>query len=495
MSYIISYAKDAVRRLLGRDQGSPRRKTHVSHQLEDDNLHFLIKHLGLFDSDWYLDFNPDVKASGQDALDHYLKTGWHEGRIPYSSFDVHAYQAITSSLEEQAKNPIINVIFHLKAGTLSHTDVARLYKSQLPGTFRIHHRYKQGVSICGYLRAEIGLGQAARNLTYSMDSCQIPLSLYDIPIPGLSSDIEFSSKCRAGIEHECALFVLPIESAPLIQLKRAAGRHTILYPYWELSRIPHACIKQLECCDEFWAPSTFISEMLKPLGKPVTLIPQPVKIPSQSSLIAYKRAGNILSVLTYFDVASYPARKNPMASIQAFQLAFKSEDDVRLIVKLRGDRPGSNIRRLLYLAAKHDSRIEIIDKTLGRIDIEKLVMECDVFLSLQRSEGFGFGPAEALAAAKPVITTCYGGVTDFINSDTAYPVGYNLVPVKHGEYPDWENQVWAEPNLDEAVEALQRIKANRDEAAIKGLTGRAWMITHHSIEAVGKLIRKNINFD
>jgi glycosyltransferase involved in cell wall biosynthesis len=45
-----------------------------------------------------------------------------------------------------------------------------------------------------------------------------------------------------------------------------------------------------------------------------------------------------------------------------------------------------------------------------------------VFLSLQRSEGFGRGMAEALQLGVDVITTAYGGNTDFCTGPLAHPV-------------------------------------------------------------------------
>ena len=111
---------------------------------------------------------------------------------------------------------------------------------------------------------------------------------------------------------------------------------------------------------------------------------------------------------------------------------------------------------------------------------------------LEDCDGTLTPPAEALASGKPVITTCYGGVTDFIHTDTAYPVGFNLVSVKRGEYPEWKNQVWADPIIADAVDALRFIRNNPNSAADKGRAGRAWMITHHSIEAVGKLMKEKL---
>lgn len=41
----------------------------------------------LFDAEWYLEQNPDVRASGRPAFEHYLSYGWSEGRWPNPIFD------------------------------------------------------------------------------------------------------------------------------------------------------------------------------------------------------------------------------------------------------------------------------------------------------------------------------------------------------------------------------------------------------------------------
>jgi GT2 family glycosyltransferase/glycosyltransferase involved in cell wall biosynthesis len=47
----------------------------------------------LFSADFYLDYNPDVRASGIDPLDHYMRYGWREGRSPNAFFDDGHYRA------------------------------------------------------------------------------------------------------------------------------------------------------------------------------------------------------------------------------------------------------------------------------------------------------------------------------------------------------------------------------------------------------------------
>lgn len=55
---------------------------HSLSYLADRRKVQLLEALGLFDSEWYLTTNPDVKDAGSDAASHYVKDGYREGRAP-----------------------------------------------------------------------------------------------------------------------------------------------------------------------------------------------------------------------------------------------------------------------------------------------------------------------------------------------------------------------------------------------------------------------------
>ena len=51
----------------------------------------LIKKSNLFDSEYYLANNEDVKKAKMDPIKHYLQFGWKEGRNPSAEFDGNEY--------------------------------------------------------------------------------------------------------------------------------------------------------------------------------------------------------------------------------------------------------------------------------------------------------------------------------------------------------------------------------------------------------------------
>jgi SAM-dependent methyltransferase len=72
----------------------------------------LISDSGLFDPAWYRAQNPDVAATGEDPLAHYLTTGSAEGRRPNSLFDPAWYRAQNPDVVAAAMDPLVHYITH-----------------------------------------------------------------------------------------------------------------------------------------------------------------------------------------------------------------------------------------------------------------------------------------------------------------------------------------------------------------------------------------------
>jgi hypothetical protein len=65
---------------------------------------------GLFDTEWYLEKNADVRASGLDAVTHYLKYGAQEGRSPSPSFDGNLYLSNNPDAADARMNPLLHYV-------------------------------------------------------------------------------------------------------------------------------------------------------------------------------------------------------------------------------------------------------------------------------------------------------------------------------------------------------------------------------------------------
>ena len=195
-----------------------------------------------------------------------------------------------------------------------------------------------------------------------------------------------------------------------------------------------------------------------------------------------------------FDFRSYVARKNPYAAIAAFKAAFPDpRSGVILLLKTLGcqDRPNELKKLREYIGL--EKRIIIQDIEYAAVEMASLVNLYNCYVSLHRSEGFGRGPAEAMLLNKPVIATAYSGNMDYMTEQNSCLVEYKLIPVQAGQYPGFENQVWADPSVDHAAYWMGRIAGDSTLAASLGNQASLAIERLYSPEVVGKLLMGHIN--
>lgn len=75
----------------------------------------LLEESPLFDVEWYLARYPDVAASDQDPIGHYLDFGWREGRNPSARFSTRKYLRANEDVAAQGLNPLVHYIEHGQA--------------------------------------------------------------------------------------------------------------------------------------------------------------------------------------------------------------------------------------------------------------------------------------------------------------------------------------------------------------------------------------------
>ena len=68
----------------------------------------LISKSKYFDEKWYLKTYPDVKQSGQNPVEHYVRYGWKEGRNPGADFNTNVYLEINADVKQAGMNPLLH---------------------------------------------------------------------------------------------------------------------------------------------------------------------------------------------------------------------------------------------------------------------------------------------------------------------------------------------------------------------------------------------------
>lgn len=326
------------------------------------------------------------------------------------------------------------------------------------------------IALVGHPYAPIGMGEHIRCVFRSFRSVGVSPGIVDIyglnqaePDAQLELTPYVTPKLRTlnifhinGDEVDQALATLAYRPAP-------SQSYNVIYPAWELSKYPDVWVRELERFDEIWAPSYFIKKSIEPKVH-TKVIHMPLACEVILSYFLDRRVfgipENSFAYLFFFDLRSYAARKNPNSVLMAFRkmLAKKPYAKCVLVLKVNGaDVAPEAYSKLRSNINELEGKVILIDKTLTDNEVKNLIRCTDCFVSLHRSEGFGRGLAEAMFLGKPVICTGYSGNMDFTCPDTALLVDYKLIPVSNGEYPHWEGQVWAEPDVDQASQHMIKV--------------------------------------
>ena len=376
--------------------------------------------------------------------------------------------------------------------------IARHYLGQISVT-----NLGKDVCVIGYLKAQTGVGHAGRMVASSLRDAGVKTQSYNVinvkaPQASTTVDELLTSKIDASIQIYNINADRLGEVRDRLKRKTSNGAYKINMPFWELSRFPSAWVKNYHGINEVWAASRFIQAALQTvLPLPVIWLPPAVtltqflprnrsyfKLPEHTFLFHYN-----------FDFSSFATRKNPQAAIAAYRLAFRNKHTTiptALVIKTRGyDPKGKALARLKEFTADEPD-IYILNREMTYDETLALMNCCDCYVSLHRSEGFGYTLAEAMLLEKPVIATDYSGTKDFINSDTGFPVQSSLIPVGENEYPFWQNQTWAEPEIDRAAWLMRQIITDETTTRAIARRGKAKILTDYSGQATGKRLKKRL---
>ncbi len=262
---------------------------------------------------------------------------------------------------------------------------------------------------------------------------------------------------------------------------------------WELEDVPEAHRLAGQVLDEIWAPTRFVQRIYEQaFDIPVTWVGKGFDLPAPAPFDPARlgiRPDQPFFLLS-FDLHSSVARKNPLAAVLAFQMAFEGDPDARLVIKTSkppknhwGD-PEQQMSIIKKLMAR-DSRIILFQEHLPFAEYLGLISATTALISPHRSEGFGYVPAYAMALGTPVIATDYAGTQDFCTAETACVVPWRRRLVRPGEpiYP-LENAFWAEIDHEALARAMQEILKHPEAAAQRAMRGQALMLKDYSNAAL-----------
>ena len=363
------------------------------------------------------------------------------------------------------------------------------------------------ITLIGHPWAPIGMGEQMRSHIAALSAVHLHHRVYDI----------FRYAARLDPAHEAIIGDREVEAVPggirifhingdeverVFETFVARGNRlddgvNIIVPAWELPTYPEVWAKQLRRFDKVWALSRFIQGSLAASGIESALVGQSVE-PLSGPLLPRRHFGireSAFVLLNFFDLSSYASRKNPEAVLGLFDRLRAADPyaDIQLVLKAKEGERGAETWAEEFLT-RHGlaGRVLLLSKPLDTLGVRSLIAACDCFVSLHRAEGFGRGLGEAMALGRLALGTDWSGNVDFMTAENALPVRHRLVPLKDGDYPHWEGQSWAEPDVEHAAALVAPFVSDPTRGRALAWRGQNEVLASHGNRAVGLRILDQI---
>lgn len=417
----------------------------------------------------------DRQVPHDEVLHHFHSYWGIIGLVDQHSFARHSYDLVSrfrSFLCQKART--IKIQIRKQA-------LRTVWRQNTSQKCSLDRRLEFGANLAGFFTGRFGIAASSRAFAQALELAQVPHVLNNVvsrthgerhpsTLP-LTSENPYAINLIHVNPDTAGNFILSRTS--LISGPRYfSGKYNIGIWYWETSRFPARWIPLLRFYDEIWATSSFTVQSLSKVS-PIPVVKMRYPLFVDTSLID-RTARRKLDLqddqcvfLFVFDFASVLERKNPLALISAFEQAFSHNDKAVLVLSHINSTLNPSWARKLEKASAN-LNVKILSKHLSEQEYVSVLAACDCYVSLHRSEGLGLPMAEAMYLGKTVIATAYGGNVDFMNASNSLPLDYKLVELDRDYGPYEKGSLWAEPDVEQAVELMRSVCADRELARAIG---------------------------
>jgi glycosyltransferase involved in cell wall biosynthesis len=227
---------------------------------------------------------------------------------------------------------------------------------------------------------------------------------------------------------------------------------------WESTGVPPSCVEKINRSVTLqYVPCRQNRDALRDCG-----VETPIKVLhlgiDPEAFPALNRSPS--DEFTFGCFGDFSRRKGIDVLVRAFQDEFRTGEPARLVLKSTGRAPVYDIRH---------PRVTLVSGRLSQAGLLEFLRRMDAFVLPSRGEGFGLCGIEAMATGLPLIATNWGGPSEYMKHEYAYPLDYQLVDAwgddsNHSTY----GGQWAEPDYEHLRYLMRRLYEHPEEAARAG---------------------------
>lgn len=278
--------------------------------------------------------------------------------------------------------------------------------------------------------------------------------------------------------------------------------YKIGYFYWEADKLPASWIANIKKLNEIWAPCELVKRACLEAGfnKKIRIVPTPCDDWTSDKKIflksPYSNEELEDDVYKFYSIFQWQNRKNYKTLLRAYYKAFDSNDKVLLIIKTT--QIDSDIDKSIFeikkgLNLKYYPPVFISRDKLPVEEIRAIHNTGDCFVLPHHGEGWGMPIHDAMLQGKQIITTKYGGITEWLSNDSAHIINHKMGPVKGMEWNQFYNsgQNWAHPDEEHLVSLFKDVYKNHYLYGDKSIKAKK-IAKDFTVEPISKVILKEL---
>ena len=359
------------------------------------------------------------------------------------------------------------------------------------------------VRFYGPIRSSSGYGNAVRCFASAFSGSSV-----DTKFCFSTKDSDRDRKFVDGLDSYSGSCGIDFYLQPPPWNRHKSSNYKIAYFYWEADRLPSYWVKSLNTVDEIWAPCNLVKDACRRAGfkGPMHIVPTPTDYNPDSNKILIPapnddgvRLGD--DVFKFYSIFQWHHRKGPDVLLKSYWDEFGPEDNVVLLLKVNPLKSGSadiikgdiyNIKKLMK--RRYYAPVYVTPWIISKDKISGIHSACHAYVSPHRGEGWGLPIHDAMCAGNNIITTKFGGITDFLSKNSANIISHNMANVSNMEWSPHvysSRQRWANPSRLSLCRNMRDVYTNYSSSVMmKKRTAARKIGASMSIDGVSYIIEK-----